>query len=647
MSTLLDHRGLPLAPAQPQSNVVPLFRDGLAGLVNARTGAGTTIDRSLWDAWMFIPLTPQQLIAGYRSNWLLAKIVDIPAEDMVREWRDWQAADDQIEKLEEAEQRFDLIGKVQQGIAYGRLGGGAILLGYGDADPSSPARENAELQYLHLFNRWELTLGPEITDLASPWFGQPAFYEINGTGQQTRLHPSRVVPFKGAPVPRFPGVMWEDYFWGDSVIQRVDRAVKNAVKASDGFARLIDEAKLDIYRLSGFMQNLISDEAAVRRRVEYTDVGKSSLRGVYLDKEDEFTQRQLSLTGMPEMIETLLSVVAGAADIPATRLLGRAPQGMNATGEHDTLNYNTMIRSKQRLYLSPAVGRIDEALIPTALGSRPAEVHYIWSPLSIPTEKESAEIEAKEAEAVTKYANAGVMPESALAKAVQNRLIESGRWPGIEEALADAEAAGEGLPEDPAELGIVPVNGEGGDPASRRGGGAVNGAPSRRAANDARFLADAPAKTLDVSRKVVNAAEIIRWAKGQGLETTLAASDMHVTVAFSRTPVDWFDVGSDWSGDEDGKLRIRPGGPRSVERLGDGDAVALLFQDDHLQWRHKRIREAGASWDWDEYRPHITLTWNAPAVDVATIEPYTGPIVLGPELFAEVVEDWKETVSEK
>lgn len=631
MSTLVDHRGMPLVPAPPQSNVVPLFRDGLAGLVNYRTGAGTSIDRSLWDAWMFIPLTPQQLMAGYRSNWLLGKIVDIPAEDMVREWRGWQAADDQIEKLEEVEKRFDLIAKVQQGIAYGRLGGGAILKGFGDAEPWNPAREKAELQYLHLFNRWELTLGPEITELTSPWFGQPAYYEINGAGTQTRIHPSRMVPFKGVPVPRYPGVAWEDHFWGDSVIQRVDRAVKNAVKASDGFARLIDEAKIDIYRLSGFMQNLVNNEAQVRQRVEYTDAGKSSLRGVYLDKEDEFMQRQLSLTGMPEMIETLLSVVAGAADIPATRLLGRAPQGMNATGEHDEKNYHTMIRSKQRLYLSPAVDRIDDALIPTALGSRPPEVHYLWSSLSLPTEKELAEIENKEADTVTKYANSGLVPESALAKATQNRMIESGRWPGIEEALAEAEAAGEDLPDDPAELGIVPVPGAPGQQPVRQP------APARGSANDAQ------PRTLYVSRKLLNGDEFLRWAKSQGFETTLDADDLHVTIAFSRTPVDWMKAGEAWAGDKGGTLTVQPGGARIVEPFGDKGAVVLLFNSSELSWRHEAIRrDAGASWDWPEYQPHVSITYAGSGVDLSKVEPYRGELRFGPEIFEEVVEDWEK-----
>lgn len=463
MAQLLDHRGNPIHSAA-RSNVVPITRDGLAGLVNGATGAGTSIDRSVWDSWFFMPMTPQEIIAGYRSNWLLGKIVDIPAEDMVREWRDWQAAEAQIEALEEAERNFDIIGKVQEGIAFGRLGGGAMLLGFGDANPEKPAPAPGKdsLKYAHVFNRWELTIGEEERDVTSPWFGQPRYYEINGAMQKQRIHPSRVVVFKGSPVPRFPGVTWEDYFWGDSVVTRVDRAVKNAIKANDGFARLIDEAKIDIYRLSGFMQNLVTNEDAVRKRVQYTDAGKSSLRGVYLDKDDEFTQRQLSLTGMPEMIEALLSVVAGAADIPATRLLGRAPQGMNATGDGDEANYHTMIRSKQRLYLSPAMDRIDAVLIPSALGTRPKDVGYKWAPLSVLSEKEQAETNKLKAETIAIYVDKALLPSSAIEKATQSMLSDDQWLPGLDKALAEAEKAGE-LPGDgdEADLDIVPIpNGE-------------------------------------------------------------------------------------------------------------------------------------------------------------------------------------------
>jgi hypothetical protein len=47
------------------------------------------------------------------------------------------------------------------------------------------------------------------------------------------------------------------------------------------------------------------------------------------------------------------------------------------------------------------------------------------------------------------------------------------------------------------------------------------------------------------------------------------------------------------------------------------------------------MREAGASWDWPDYQPHISLS-KAP-VDLSKIEPYRGEIVLGPEIFEEII----------
>jgi hypothetical protein len=71
------------------------------------------------------------------------------------------------------------------------------------------------------------------------------------------------------------------------------------------------------------------------------------------------------------VLRTFLSIVAGAADIPATILLGKSPDGMNATGDSDFRAYYDSIGSKQDNELRPLIERVDEVLIPSALGSRP------------------------------------------------------------------------------------------------------------------------------------------------------------------------------------------------------------------------------------------------------------------------------------
>jgi hypothetical protein len=416
-----------------------------------------------------------------------------------------------------------------------------------------------------------------------------------------------------------------------SVVEACDEAVQHATTACAGFAALIDEAKIDVYRFAGLADTLSQDtggstegEKKILTRVDLTNQAKSIHRAVILDKEDEWDQRQLTLAGVREVIITFDGRVAGAAGMPATKLFGKAPDGMNATGEGDDKNYFQQIGSMQETDLRPGMERIDAVMLPSA-GVK-AALTWNFSPLRVLTEQEAAEIENKEADTASKYANAGLIPESALAKSVQNRLIESQRWPGLQHAIEEAEAAGEELPEDPADLGVVSIGKPAGAQVTSGSGNRVEG--RRRAANDAQ------PRTLYVSRPVVNVAEIKAWAKAQGLPPV--HDDLHVTLIYSRAPLDWIKAGnaSEW-GEKDGKLTIPPGGPRAVEPLGDQTAV-ILFASSELCWRHKSIVEAGAAHDYDDFQPHISLT--AEPVELSNVEPYRGRIVLGPEIFEEISE---------
>ena len=148
-------------------------------------------------------------------------------------------------------------------------------------------------------------------------------------------------------------------------------------------------------------------------------------------------------------------------------------------------------------------------------------------------------------------------------------------------------------------------------------------------------------RTLYVRRDVANKAAIVKWAKAQGIESVV--DDLHVTIAYSRQPVDWMKMGEPWQS----KLEIAEGGPRAMAMFGpEKNVLVLQFASSELQWRHERMRGEGCSWDFDSYEPHITITYQAPGVDPESIEPYRGRIVLGPEIFEEVNENWKDNVRE-
>jgi len=111
----------------------------------------------------------------------------------------------------------------------------------------------------------------------------------------------------------------------------------------------------------------------------------------------------------------------------------------------------------QTIDLGPTISPLDECMFRSALGDRPGELFYEWNPLYQMTEKEAAEVENTFADAATKLANSGLVPDTALTEIVKGGIIERGQWPGAEKAFAAAEAAGDdpGLTAEPTEAEIA------------------------------------------------------------------------------------------------------------------------------------------------------------------------------------------------
>jgi hypothetical protein len=75
-------------------------------LLNFTTGLGIPgAGKGASAEYSLVLLEPDQLEAAYRSDWIVRKAIEIPAFDSTRMCRAWQAEQDQIEALEETEQR--------------------------------------------------------------------------------------------------------------------------------------------------------------------------------------------------------------------------------------------------------------------------------------------------------------------------------------------------------------------------------------------------------------------------------------------------------------------------------------------------------------------------------------------------------------
>lgn len=168
-------------------------------------------------------------------------------------------------------------------------------------------------------------------------------------------------------------------------------------------------------------------------------------------------------------------------------------------------------------------------------------------------------------------------------------------------------------------------------------------------------------KTLYVYRPVENAADIIAWAKSQGFATTLAPEDLHVTLAYSKTPLNWAKLYDDWHlepeamnatcsacapvcrADDGGNAKRRiKGGVRTIMAMGGGGAIVLAFESDTLTRRFMDFKAAGAVWSFPSFTPHVTISYDGKGVDLDKVHPYAGDIVLGEECWEEVREGGQE-----
>src|SRR5690606_29935166 len=93
--------------------------------------------------------------------------------------------------------------------------------------------------------------------------------------------------------------------------------------------------KVDGIKIPDFMQQLQDPafEKQVMERIRLAAMAKGINGTLLLDADEDYDSKQASFGSLPDIIDRFLQQVSGAADIPATRLLGQSPAGLNSTGE--------------------------------------------------------------------------------------------------------------------------------------------------------------------------------------------------------------------------------------------------------------------------------------------------------------------------
>jgi hypothetical protein len=245
----------------------------------------------------------------------------------------------------------------------------------------------------------------------------------------------------------YPDVEQAPDAWGDSVLQPIYDAIQHASMVNSALGTMIAEAKVDIVSIAGLTEMMATTEGTNKlvARFSNSNVAKSVVNTLLLDKDtEEWNCRKLDLGNLDRVMQAFNFMAAGGADIPATRLFGREPTGLQATGESDLRNYYDRIAADQKVRLTPLLSPLDEVLIRHTFGDRDPDIHYNWAPLWQMNDSEKADINFKNAQSFQIDVNTGLINPDVLRIARENYLTEDGfLYPGFEGALDAGDKAGD------------------------------------------------------------------------------------------------------------------------------------------------------------------------------------------------------------
>nr|7T26_A Chain A, Acb1 [Erwinia phage FBB1]7T27_A Chain A, Acb1 [Erwinia phage FBB1] len=108
---------------------------------------------------------------------------------------------------------------------------------------------------------------------------------------------------------------------------------------------------------------------------------------------------------------------------------------------------------------------------------------------------------------------------------------------------------------------------------------------------------------------------------------------LHTTIVYSRVNVPYKVASGSFEIADKGKLTV-------FETQSGNRALVLEMDSDYLSARHSYAKALGASYDYPDYRPHITLSYNIGVLNFSG--EYKVPVVLDREYSEELDLEWSD-----
>ena len=408
-------------------------------MVSSNSGAGGGGDRTTGSHLPFITDNPyfmqdyvnrwRAFIRMYETSWEARKIIRIVPEDALR--KPWEAQDIPEEMALYVKSKLDnmqFLSTLKKSLMLERLLGGCLtFLGLDgeedDLDKSFHPKDEIKLRFCNAIPVSRIARVDWCHDPLSEQYMRPEGYLING---QT-VHVSRTLVWDGEPLFDPFDYALNNFRanlagFGESKLAPIWDDIVKAVGTRQAAYQLIQTNNAIIMAVNDLadLQGTKTGKQAMKKLEEVANQ-ISMYRAAMIDGEKvSISQQAASFGSVPELMMSYLQILSAASDIPATRFLGQAPGGLNATGDSDLENYYNVIDAYQQQRIVPNLRRVYDIILFEKFGEAwKKERHKLdikFPPLWNESELEMAQRGTNTIDNTLKLIDAGLMGDK---KAIQ------------------------------------------------------------------------------------------------------------------------------------------------------------------------------------------------------------------------------------
>lgn len=300
----------------------------------------------------------------YNSGGVGAKVITRVADDMTRKGFTLVSEADEA-KSKEAKDLFEsLKGTIRfnTAIRWARAyGGSLVVMGIKDGKSKTSkvsTKKSLVVESLDVYeagNSNVVTVQSYYKNKYSAKFGEPEIYSINAPDRTFDVHESRCIVFDGRVVDTTTKM--ELNGWMGSELQPVYDALLSMFSQMVSGEQVLAEMIIGTLKMENLDSMLMDSEGEelVRKRLELVDTSKGNEGSIAIGINEEYARHTVNLSGVSNLQQNAMTLVAGSADIPATFLYGSSPDGQNATGTSDENQYFGKIDAERDYFYKPAL----------------------------------------------------------------------------------------------------------------------------------------------------------------------------------------------------------------------------------------------------------------------------------------------------